>query len=215
MAYLYPSSRGWGPGFPNCSYQAMVPLEVDGIRFGSVRREVHDLAEMLITETIRRGYVYHRSPQQQWGYNCRAVRGSTAPSFHSWGLALDFNSATNWLGRTDGGDIPSWMVSLWHDYGWGWGGNYTGRKDPMHFEYGRTPADAVRDTQRARDNLGGDDVSPEDEETLRRAKAFLDAVTGPLKPGKDAATAAGAGSRVARSTLAVEQEHPDPNGVDH
>lgn len=83
---------------------------------------------------MRRGYQFKNG--QCWGYNCRPVRGSTTtPSNHSWGLALDFNSVYNWLGRTDGGDIPVWMRDLWKAYGFRWGGDFSGRKDPMHFEY--------------------------------------------------------------------------------
>lgn len=222
MTYSYPSARGWGPGWPHCSESAWVAIddvEYDGgkvtaLSVARVRREIVDLVRLLIAETTSRGYDFKNG--QCWGAVCRAVRGSTTtPSFHSWGLALDFNSAYNWLGRTDGGDIPGWMVQLWAQYGFFWGGNYSGRKDCMHFEYSRTPADAARDTARAKDEIGGDEMTPEEKATLKRAEAFLDAVTGPLQPGKDDATAGGAGSRVARSVLAFERDHEDPNGVDH
>lgn len=70
-------------------------------------------------------------------FNIRMVRGTTAsPSTHSYGLALDLNAETNQLAATHGGfyDHPD-FVKCFTEQGFAWGGNFHGRKDPMHFSY--------------------------------------------------------------------------------
>lgn len=174
MTYSYPSARGWGSGWPYCSTSKWTPvgsIEGTNATFGNVREEIAPLARLLIRESVMRGYVFKAG--QCWGAVCRPVRGSTTtPSFHSWGLALDFNSATNWLGRTDGGDIPGWMVSLWGAYGFFWGGNYASRKDPMHFEYAGTPSQAQTDLERARrDGIGEDRMTDAEKAAFQALQA--------------------------------------------
>jgi hypothetical protein len=65
--------------------------------------------------------------------NIRPVRGSTHPSTHSYGLAVDLNAALNPLGATSGGFYkhPE-FVKCFTDQGFAWGGNFHNRKDPMH-----------------------------------------------------------------------------------
>jgi hypothetical protein len=54
-------------------------------------------------------------------------------SIHSYGLAIDLNSATNPVGST--GDMPDYVISLFKSYHFTWGGDWTSPKDPMHFEF--------------------------------------------------------------------------------
>lgn len=173
-----PSSRGWGPGWPNCQEARWVPLNVPGLNvsFGWVHERVAELARRLIQECAMRGYRFKDG--QCWGANCRPVRGSTTPSNHSWALALDFNSAFNWLGRSDGGDIPRWMVELWNEHGWRWGGSYSGRKDPMHFEFMGTPEQATAMTLWAREQqLGEDRMTDAEKKQLKQALDLAQAAT--------------------------------------
>jgi len=69
-------------------------------------------------------------------FNIRKVRGSTAFSAHAYGLAIDLNADDNNLGATHGGfyNNPE-FVKCFTDQGFAWGGNFHGRKDPMHFSY--------------------------------------------------------------------------------
>lgn len=70
-------------------------------------------------------------------FNIRMVRGTNnAFSAHSYGLAIDLNAGTNVLAQTHGGfyDRPE-FVKCFTDQGFDWGGNFHGRKDPMHFSY--------------------------------------------------------------------------------
>ncbi len=63
--------------------------------------------------------------------NIRPVRGSTTLwSAHSWGLAIDFNAATNPLGQI--GDMSNQVAKCFEDKGFDWGRKFS-RIDSMHF----------------------------------------------------------------------------------
>lgn len=68
-------------------------------------------------------------------YNHRPVRGVTPErlSVHGYGAALDLNADGNPLGA-DQGTMPRNVVDAFHAEGWEWGGDFTGRKDWMHFQ---------------------------------------------------------------------------------
>lgn len=135
-------ARGWGTGWPACQLDKMAVVVLEnGVRL-TVRREMAPLIRYLFNYSMRRwGYVIRSS--DSGGFNCRAIAGTTIPSNHSWGLAVDVNwndnpmvsSASNWRST-----IPPGMVSFLWAYGFFWGGWYTGTKDPMHFEFVKTPA---------------------------------------------------------------------------
>ncbi len=67
-------------------------------------------------------------------FNIRMVRGrNDLFSAHSYGLAMDFNAALNPLGGES-----TWtpaFVKCFTDSGFDWGGNFSGRKDPMHVSF--------------------------------------------------------------------------------
>lgn len=70
-------------------------------------------------------------------FNIRMVRGTNAsPSCHAYALAIDLNASLNPLGATHGGfyDHPD-FVKCFTDQGFDWGGNFHGRKDPMHYSF--------------------------------------------------------------------------------
>lgn len=67
-------------------------------------------------------------------FNYRPKRQSSKLSTHSWGIAIDLNPETNRQGSA--GDMHPEIVALFREYGFKWGGNWTGKsKDPMHFQY--------------------------------------------------------------------------------
>ena len=67
-------------------------------------------------------------------YMYRPKRGSAKFSTHSWGIALDLNTATNQMGTK--GDIDSRIVEIFREFGWKWGGDWSGVNcDPMHFQF--------------------------------------------------------------------------------
>ncbi len=78
-------------------------------------------------------------------YNHRMVRGSSTKwSNHAYGTAIDLNAEENGLYAK--GNMPQFVIDAFCRQGWMWGGWYSGRKDPMHFEAvdngGRKPQSA-------------------------------------------------------------------------
>jgi hypothetical protein len=69
----------------------------------------------------------------------RNMRGTSVPSMHSWGVALDFNAKLNPLGVAWGsraGMFSSAFLAVWRKHGWTCGADWkVPRGDAMHFEY--------------------------------------------------------------------------------
>lgn len=135
------AGRGWGPGWPADNWPKMTVIRAGGIAL-SVRREIGPLVEWLVERTVERGYRLRHG--ECWGFANRAIRGTTRPSNHSWGLAVDLNAPANPMGDRLVTDMPRWMVELWKEHQFRWGGDYRSRKDAMHYEFMGTPADAQR-----------------------------------------------------------------------
>jgi peptidoglycan hydrolase-like protein with peptidoglycan-binding domain len=151
----------WGSGWPNCQGSKINSgFIVSGTKFpGGMRNELVDLTAMLVQECKNRGYRFGNSGDPSygcWGYSCRAISGSNSPSNHSWGLAVDINAPSNPYTSPLVTDMPSWMPDLWNEYGFRWGGDYSGSKDAMHYEFMESVSAAASYTQKARDRgLGG------------------------------------------------------------
>lgn len=76
----------------------------------------------------------HLSPYVRhgiYGYNCRAIRGGSAWSTHSWGIAVDVSSAEEWNGKCNS-TVNRQHDHIWRNHGWIWGLSWC---DPMHFQY--------------------------------------------------------------------------------
>ena len=155
-----PNERGWGPGWPQCQTDKAVTLRVAGTVFvGGIREELAELAERLVLESLKRGYIPRLDDPGCWGGACRATKradGSftTTPSNHSWYTALDINAPHNVYG-SDQHQIPNKMAELFKDYGWRWLGPPI--KDWMHFDFAGTPADARRMLKKAREKHLGEE----------------------------------------------------------
>ncbi len=68
-------------------------------------------------------------------FNIRQVRGSNMFSAHSYGLALDIYAKRNLMGYVLRTSFSPAFVKCFTEQGLAWGGNFRGRKDPMHFSY--------------------------------------------------------------------------------
>jgi D-alanyl-D-alanine carboxypeptidase len=66
-------------------------------------------------------------------YVDRPVTGGKRKSMHAYGAAIDFNAEGNPLGSPKN-KMPKAVIAIFKAEGWRWGGDYTGRKDPMHLE---------------------------------------------------------------------------------
>jgi hypothetical protein len=66
-------------------------------------------------------------------YNDRSIRGSKNISNHAFAAAIDIDPDHNPLGSKKAKSNPI-IVTAFKNQGWLWGGDYSGRRDPMHFE---------------------------------------------------------------------------------
>jgi hypothetical protein len=98
-----------------------------------------------------------------FGYeNRQNVNNPAAPSFHSYGLALDINSSDNPNGSKGGTgkyQIGPGAAAIAQKYGMEWGGAFTGTTDPMHIEIHLSPDEVAAYT------TGGISTVPETSST--------------------------------------------------
>jgi hypothetical protein len=103
-------------------------------RFGAVSAELDKLPDSFVKYVI---------PLASKGYNCRVIAGTTRPSAHGHGIAIDINVAWSnyWrYRRTEAGSysyenrIPWEIVEVFEKHGFIWGGKWY-HYDTMHFEY--------------------------------------------------------------------------------
>jgi hypothetical protein len=66
-------------------------------------------------------------------FNIRPIAGSTNWSNHSWACAIDLSPGTNGFNMKP--TIGNVVIEAFKKQGARWGGDYHGRKDPMHFEF--------------------------------------------------------------------------------
>jgi hypothetical protein len=177
--------RGWGPGWPNCQRDRLVTIVVgrNNLRL-PVRREVAPIFAELVRRLERsRGSGFR--PDWSWGFACRSISGTTKPSNHSWGLAIDLDAPTNpynsaawhkrngrtgWGGLTIVSTMPADTRAICDSLSIGWGGLYRTKPDPMHFEFMGTPTDAARIASTL---PGSVPVPPASQRTLRLASPMM------------------------------------------
>lgn len=66
-------------------------------------------------------------------FNIRNIAGSNNWSNHSWAAAIDLSPGTNGFNMKT--TLSSIVINAFKRQGALWGGDYLGRKDPMHFEF--------------------------------------------------------------------------------
>lgn len=133
---------GWGPpcriALGKFVFWTGVPVTIDErYRFGFIA-----LDAIFKAWNYRPRGVSERYPTgETWAYNCRRITGGSGYSLHAWGCAVDVNSTTNPYGKYLITDMPRDMIeailavrTMDDHQVWGWGGNYTGNKDAMHFD---------------------------------------------------------------------------------
>lgn len=91
---------------------------------------------------------YRPKAGETFGYACRAIAGTNSYSLHAYGVADDVNSLSNPYTDRLVTDMPRDMVEAAlaiRTHGghlvWGWGGNWSGRKDAMHWQIVASPAE--------------------------------------------------------------------------
>ena len=106
-------------------------------------------------------------------YNYRGKTSAAGLSLHSWGIALDINPTRNPLQGNKGEmqtDIPPEMVEIFKSNGFFWGGEWTGPRDPMHFEW-------------YAGHVYGSILDQETDRVVTDVAAFIDGVGAPLDGG--------------------------------
>jgi hypothetical protein len=98
---------------------------------------------------------YRNGALDDWGHAFRPVRGYSQLSRHAYGLAEDLNATEHPLGTDardnftrDQVDFIREVLLEPYDGCIRWGGDYSGRTDPMHFEIDRPLADCERVARR-------------------------------------------------------------------
>jgi peptidoglycan hydrolase-like protein with peptidoglycan-binding domain len=141
----------WGPGWPTNNSGKMVTAVIGGVRL-PVRREIAPLVVGLVKE-LAHARNKRFTVGWCWGYANRAISGTSIPSNHSWGLAVDLDAPENpYLaasthraahplrktypgGRVLRSTMPEKAEAIAGRWGFRWGGVYTTKPDPMHFEF--------------------------------------------------------------------------------
>lgn len=101
----------------------------DGARF-TVNKSNADQFGGLLDDFAMAGYPV--KAEQSGGFNPRTIAGTTTPSRHAWGEAIDVNWTDNPRGSSGTID-PDLARSLAAKHGLTWGGDWK-NSDPMHFE---------------------------------------------------------------------------------
>jgi len=68
-------------------------------------------------------------------FNIRPIAGSNNWSNHSWACAIDLSPGSNRFNTKT--TLSRIVIDAFRAHGARWGGDYKGRKDPMHFEFVR------------------------------------------------------------------------------
>lgn len=109
-----------------------------GVSF-RVAKAHHDKFQGLVNDLEASGYVLN--PKTSGGFNSRYIAGTTTPSRHAFGEAVDVNWDENPRGGR--GKIPSDVArAVAAKHGMVWGGDWK-NPDDMHFEVARTRQAAV------------------------------------------------------------------------
>jgi hypothetical protein len=126
-----------------------------------------------------------------WGYAERPIRGSATISNHASGTAIDLN-ATRWsLGSAPSVNLnPEQIATVRRIVAATggvvrWGGDYSGRKDPMHFEINnnRTEAECAQALSQLRAAFGKPTTKDDDVDLTDKLPDYYDSKRPPLTVG--------------------------------
>jgi hypothetical protein len=156
------SQNGWGVITTSSSAALDRGFTAGGATFpGGVRRgDVSTILRYVATRFDREVEALHNPGC--WGWSYRLIRGGTSYSNHASATALDCNAPRHPLGKA--GTFSAAQVRTIHailgvcEGTVRWGGDYSGRKDEMHFEINRGPGNPA--IARVARKLGGNPPPP-------------------------------------------------------
>jgi hypothetical protein len=137
-----PVTTGWGRAGDKAN---MVQVEAGGIKFTCHRLAQHNFVGFINDLISSLGY----HPKVIQGFVLKDIAGTTTPSNHSYGAAIDIDPTINKRYPTSAGGKyalphPPAIVNLARKWGLGWGGEYQNSKDYMHFEVLGAPASTAK-----------------------------------------------------------------------
>lgn len=166
--------RGWWAAW-KCTQARLTHAQVFGRPVGGVADvavEAFAALEQALTVT---GY----EPDSVWAYNCRPIAGTSVPSLHSYGIAVDIDPRLNeysegspWWGEFTKEQIDA-VTAIRNVQGeqlWTWGG-YWGTPDRMHFQLNVRPTNCQVDWSTVEDDVA--QFTEEEAVELRRLVASL------------------------------------------
>lgn len=186
-------TRGWGDPSTSTYRKKIIPIVVDQTKF-FVHKDVASIFHHFLVRLVLENNYSLDEAEDDWSYVFRPVRGYEDEyrrtgdmrylSNHSWGLAIDVNALKNPMSSRLKTDLPvEWIKANAGRYGLAWGGSYSGRKDPMHFEFMGTPkkAKAILDSLNSQE---GDDLTADQARKLDEVHSWLRQLTAPRTPDK-------------------------------
>lgn len=130
----------WGdPAASDFETNYLSPITLPTGKTLQVHRESAKDFEGFFNELSRMGYPL----KDVGGYNFRNKRGGSGLSQHAYGNAVDVNASTNPFMPSLKTDLPPNISEIATKYNLAWGGDWQGKKDPMHFEW-RGPQNDAR-----------------------------------------------------------------------
>lgn len=99
----------------------------------AVNRVIYDVVDQTMKAAAEHDDIWSELTPYGGGYEPRLKRGSSEVSLHTFGIALDFNPKKYPLGSLE--RMPQDIIDLFHSFGWWYGGDFEGRKDPQHFQF--------------------------------------------------------------------------------
>lgn len=139
------SGAEWGARYPNCAASQQRRAAGGGVAV-NIHHELAVITAGLLAVT-RNEFGYVMKQPQTGAYVCRPIGGTNTASNHSVCTAIDINWQENQFSYNPSFTIPMSVVRKWEQYGFSWGGRWSGKKDTMHFEWMKTIAEARRQTQ--------------------------------------------------------------------
>lgn len=113
----------------------LVTREFNGMHY-TVGAQYADQVDGFLRDLAATGY----NIKSIGGHNNRPIAGTNTPSIHAFGAAIDINPSDNPL--NGGNNLPPNIREIAAAHGMGWGGAWTGKKDPMHFSFDRSEGGA-------------------------------------------------------------------------
>lgn len=175
------SQNGWVANAPDRVASQLVPGTAVSLR---VRKDSPGLLLLEVASAFDRTVQdidNARGALDDWGYAEREIRGGVELSNHASGTAIDLN-ATRWpLGSEASVNLNAAQIAQVRRIVGvtggvvRWGGDYTGRKDPMHFEIndGQDLADCDRALAAMREFNAAAATTPTEETELNADQARM------------------------------------------